>query len=278
MARDGTFDTSCATNPYDVALPWAGVLYQGLTRGDPVVTVPSLLACDEVVPVSGIVEGRTEGLPAVVVVATPSSTFGSSWVLEDASWSGGACLREGAKRSATVRALEWTETSSGTDSFTGYGEATIPLLQGDGNTASPVLRPVPNGRIEISTDAADPRTLGLHLWARWPEGGTSKIGSTGNGTANGVLPTPLLPGVTFTAVVQVGGEPMQAAWRSGLAGSAAPEPIALPRAPVFTAPPAGATVDGTTDFVFEGIDDAVYGIASPVTACPRASRFLRRSR
>ena len=69
---DGSFDTSCATATYDLAATASnfGIAYLGLTRRDPVVTVPVVIAADGSSGITGTVGGRADGREAGVVVTT----------------------------------------------------------------------------------------------------------------------------------------------------------------------------------------------------------------
>lgn len=60
-ASDGTFDTRCAARPYDLAATAGsvGIVYQGLTRPDPVVTIPVVLSADGSSFIHGNVLART---------------------------------------------------------------------------------------------------------------------------------------------------------------------------------------------------------------------------
>lgn len=167
---------------------------------------------------------------------------------------------------ATVRGIEWTGTMNGPTAFTAYGAVTVPLVAGIDPTASPTLEPIANGSVSIAIEASIPERAEVHLWAEWPEGGVTQLAKFWGGTSHMTVPTPDVPGVAFTAVV-VDAEYAETSsgftsgWRRGLAANAAPEPIGLPTAAVFTAPTAESLVDLTTDFTYTAVPGAVYLVA-----------------
>jgi len=266
---DGSFDTSCATATYDLATTASnfGIAYLGLTRRDPVVTVPVVIAADGSCAITGTVGGRADGRQAGVVVTTtawasrvtglgdaPNGFFSSNGFWLDAS------------PSATVRAFEWTGTVNGPTAFTAYVAVEVPLVSGSDATGSPSLQPIPSGALSISVDASDPATASVDLWAEWPGGEVAQLASVFSGTSVVTVPTPGVPDVAFTAVataIEVGptASGYTSAWRRGLPATAAPDSLALPTAAAFTAPVAESLVDHTTNFTYTAVPGAVYVLA-----------------
>lgn len=260
-AADGSFDTTCAAETYDVAVSYAnvGLLYRGLTRRDPVVTLPFALGAPQGGSASGAASGLTAGRAAAVALTsagisdgftpTPDGTF-SDYV----DWFG-------APPAATVRVLEWTPATGLPTAFTGYVGAAVALKDGSDVTSSPALAAVASGGITMSSSAPDSAGLTYGLWATWPDGGVTEITSAAPASTGVTVATPDVPGVAFAVVAERGANPTAWGWRRGLAATSAPGEISLPTAPVFTAPAPGATVDASTAFTFGALADAAYLVA-----------------
>jgi len=265
LARDGTFDVSCATSTYDVAVTYStdAIVYQGLTRRDPVLTYPGLLMWDDRITVSGTIVGATPGRSAGVAITPGWWNRGLSDALADGAFSRDAYRFDNDDPSVSVHALEWTETPGGTSSFTGYGAAAATLTHGVNPTVSPVLAPIATGWITASTVAALPATRAV--LAEWPDGALTQVGQLWPWSRAADVPTPDIPGVTFTFVATQDGNPMVGAWRRGLPATAAIDPFGLPTAAAFTAPSPGAVVNRNTEFAFEGTAGAVYLVAFEAT-------------
>lgn len=272
---DGSFATNCAASTYDVAVRSSansGIVYQGLTRRAPVVTIPFTIGYDDWVTVSGTVAGRDPSQAGGV--ALTSAAGGSSGLVAAASsgvYSTMAYWFHDEAPSATVRALEWTAAwMVGTTRYTAYGAAPVSLAHGVNPTVSPALNPIAGGTLAVSFPAADPYTVAAELWATWPDGGVTRLGSTVPDSNGGKVPTPDLPGVSFTVLATTGYNPVQSAWRRGLTASATVDPIFLPTPAVFTAPGYGSDVGATTSFMFDAVADAVYlvGFVSTVSGGP----------
>jgi hypothetical protein len=266
-APDGSFDTSCAATPYDLAVTIGnvGIVYQGLTRRDPVVTIPVEVSSDGWCPVYGTVSGRTEGREAGVSItstaaaspvtglgATPNGFFSSDVLWLDAS------------PSATVRGLEWTGSLNGPTAFTAYGAVRVPLEAGKDATGSPVLAPIGSGTLSIPLEAG--QADAPDLWVEWPEGETSRLPTGWSGAPVLAVPTPEVPEASFTVVLtrtEYGSSSSgyTSAWRRRLPATATLEPFALPAAAAFVAPPAEALVDLSTDFSYTAVPGAVYLLA-----------------
>jgi hypothetical protein len=268
-ASDGSFDTACASSPYDLAatLGQVGIVYEGLTRSDPVVTIPVVVSSDGWCRVTGNLGGRTEGRDAGVSITTTAmssevialggtpNAFYSSDVLwlESSPW-------------ATIRGIEWTGTWRGPTAFTAYGEARVSLVAGDDPTGSPTLEPIANGTLSVSVEASHPELTEGQLWAEWPEGELTHLANFWPDASRASLPTPDVPGIAFTVVV-IDAEYAQSSsgytsgWRRGVPATAAPDRIGLPAAAAFTTPVAGDLVDLSTDFTYTAVPGAVYLLA-----------------
>jgi len=261
---DGSFDTACAAPSYDLAATTAnvGIVYQGLTRRDPQVTIPVEISSDGWCPVYGTVGGRTEEREAGVLItstaaasqvkglgATPNGFFSSEVLWLDAS------------PSATVRGLEWIGSLNGPTAFTAYGAVRVPLVAGTDSTGSPVLAPIASGTLTIPFEAGQGGMP--DLWAEWPEGETSRLPTGWAGGPVLAVPTPDVPGASFTVVLTraeygQSSSSYSSAWRRGLPATATLAPVALPAAAAFTAPLAEALVDLSTDFSYTAVPGAVY--------------------
>jgi hypothetical protein len=267
-AADGSFDVSCATTAYDVAArptTTTGVLYQGLTRRDPVVTVPFGAGPDEWVTVSGTVTGHVAGRQGGVAVTPPGGgSSGLVTMAADGSYSANASWFHDAEAAATVRALEWTEASNvGVTEFTAFGSARVAFAPGVDPIVSPTLQPILCGTLAITAPAPDPWNFVVHLWATWPDGGVNELGPpTWTAATAGNVRTPVIPGVTFTALVETAaGSLIQSVWRRELPASARVDPIVIPTAATFTSPASGAIIDLATEFAYDGVPEAVYLVA-----------------
>ncbi len=255
---DGSFDTSCAASTYDVAVRWFSVafVYEGLTRRDPIVTLPGTLVLSNVGTVSGTVAGFTPG--RALDVAVTSSEYAASCTTTDGMFD---CLMEwsdGIPPQATVRALEWIPGVSGFPaSFTGYGTAPVTPAEGMGTTAV-ALGAIANGSIFVNIDEQDVASLVALVFVTWPDGAATFMTRASPGTAGVTTATPDVPGASFTVLAWRDRNPGAWAWRRGLPATATPAPIVLPTAPVFSAPAPGATVDLSTDFTFGPLADSVY--------------------
>lgn len=272
---DGSFATSCAASTYDVAVRSSansGIVYQGLTRRAPVLTIPFTVGYDDWVTVSGTIAGRDPSRTGGV--ALTSAAGGSSGLVAagtSGAYSTTAYWFHDEAPSATVRALEWTAAwMVGTTGYTAYGAAPVSLAHGTDSAVSPALEPIAGGTLAVSFPAADPYTVAAELWATWPDGGVTRLGSTVPDSNGGKVPTPDLSGVGFAVLATTGSNPVQSAWRRGLPASATVDPIVLPTPAVFTAPGYGADVGATTNFTFDAVPDAVYlvGFVSTVSGGP----------
>jgi hypothetical protein len=274
---DGSFATSCAASTYDVAVRStvnSGIVYQGLTRRAPVVTIPFTMAYDDWVTVSGTVAGCDNSWScgvALTSAAGGSDGLGLTGVASNGAFSTNAYWLYDQAPAATVRALKWTRVwMVGTTQYTAYGAGPVSLAHGVNPTVSPALDPIASGTLAVSFPAADPYTVEAQLWVTWPDGGVTRIGTTIPDSNGGKVPTPDLPGVEFTVLATTGSNPEQFAWRRGLPASATVDPIFLPTPAVFTAPGYGADVNATTSFTFDAVPDAVYlvGFVSTVPGGP----------
>ncbi len=268
-ASDGSFSTTCAAAVYDVAATTSsfGIVYQGITRRDPLVTLPVLVGSDGWTSVYGTVEGRTDGREAGVSItstawasgvkglgAAPNGFFSSDvyWFAESPS--------------VTIRALEWTATLGVPIAFTAYGDVRVPLVAGTLATGSPALEPISSGTLSLSLDAAHPEQTRVDLWAEWPEGEVSTLGTVGGWAFAVDVPTPDVLGAAFTAVAVeetygASSSGYASGWRRGVPATAAPPSILVPAASVFTAPLAETLVDLSTEFTYTAVPDAAYLLA-----------------
>jgi hypothetical protein len=265
-AADGAFDTRCAGPTYDVAVrPFssAGVVYQGLTRRDPVVTVPYFCPFYDSVTVSGSVAGHD---PARILQLSVTSSDHPSGIISpsgDGAYSFEA-FWPGEEAPATLRALEstWTPGMTGElESFTGYGEAPFSLAHGQDPVVSPALQPIANGAIALSVSNAPVGSLRLSLWATWPDGAETPLGYVLTEDGHATVATPAVPGTTFTVLAERVDDPALFAWRRGLAATATASPVAFPPGIQFTSPGEGATLDAETEFTFTSVPDAVYYVS-----------------
>lgn len=258
-ADDGTFDTSCAAPRYDVALRYGnvGIVYQGLSRRDPVITLPYPLGLPRSVTASGTVSGLTPGRVAAVALTSPSFSPPLTTV-SGGAYSTSFFWLEGTSPAVTARALEWTEVAGVRTAYTAYGEATFVPRIGVDPVASPALSPVGSAAISLRTDAADGSGLVFALWASWPDGGATELAAASPGTTDITFASPAVAGTTFAALAERTQVATAWAWRRGLAATSAPSPVALPADVAFAAPPSGATVDLATDFIFPGLSGAVF--------------------
>jgi len=204
------------------------------------------------------------------VAITPAATW-----LTQGGWDGGYSARAywlHENPTATVRVLEFSWGDDGVRTFTGYGAATVSLEAGVDPAVYPTLEPVSSGALTISTEGAADDPLSLGLWANWPDGGATEIGGRPPARTEEVLPTPVLPGVTFTAVAETASNPLRAAWRAGLAATST-HTLSLPAPAVFTSPSSGATVGGSTEFTFSAVPRAIYVVAFEPTD-PRSRLYV----
>lgn len=276
-ACDGSFDTSCAATPYDLAATHGttGIVYQGLTRPDPVATIPVVVSSDGASRIIGTVLGRTDDREAGVSITTTAMSskvsepafdgFYSSYVLwlDTSPW-------------ASIRAIEWTGTSSGPTAFTAYGEVRVPLLAAVEPTGSPTLQPIANGTLSVSIEATHPEMAEGQLRAEWREGEVTHLADFWPGSSRASIPTPDVPGVAFTVVFvdadyEQSSSGYTSGWRRGVPATAAPDPITLPTAAAFTTPRSDDLVDLSTDFTYTAVPGAVYllSLESGVTSDPR---------
>lgn len=261
VAADGSFDTTCASATFDVAVNYAnvGLVYQGLTRRDPLLTLPFALGGPEGGSTSGAATGLTPGRAAAIAVTTPAVTVGFAQTA-DGTFSD-YLMWKGSPPAATVRVLEWTPASGLPSAFTGYGATAVTLQDGSDVPASPALGSVGNGTITVTSDAPDTTALTYDLWATWPDGGVTLVTGAAPPSTETTVATPDVAGAAFTVVAERGADPTSWGWRRGLSATSAPPRINLPAPAVFTAPSPGATVDGSTDFTIGGLSDAVYLVA-----------------
>lgn len=262
-SADGSFDTSCAAAIYDVAVKWAetGLLYQGLTRRDPVVTMPGTLASLRQSTVSGTVTGLTAGR---AVMTTVTSSEYSATCSQTADGSFGCLMQwfDATPPQATVRALEWVPASGLPTSFIGYGTAAVTLVEGVNITAAPVVGTIANGAIFAAISDLDLTWLSFGLWITWPDGSASLIVKDAlDGARGAMIATPDIAGASFAVLAERGLNPTAWAWRRGLAATSTPAEIVLPSAPAFSAPASSATVELSTDFTFGPLADSVYMVA-----------------
>jgi len=277
---DGRFSVGGGGSSYDVTAVSAdgrtAAVYVGLTRTDPIISIPLEGPGESVLIHSALVTGQFFGgvgvpipqghvaaafftgpLAAKVRIANTSlNPDGTYTVL--LNWRGDANL------TGTLRVIEWLEDVSGfLASFEAAASIPIAIASGERSAGKDMhLAAVGNLRITGTTSLAPGYALfSRALTASFPPSGGLTLGFDTQGTAFD-FPAFDLPGGTFnlTALAQDASGAVVQAWRAGFSPSA-PVVLNLPAAPAFLpqSPPQPIVVAGTT-VSWTPLGGAVYDV------------------
>lgn len=262
---DGTFSLAGAPATYDAAVAWAnyGLVYVGLTRRDPTLTLTATLFS----LTSGTVTGTVAGLDTVnneALVALAAQDGGCSIPTGGAytlapRWHGSSPL------SATLHLLEFTrDTRLVPNGFTGHARAAVTVADGGTTTQGLTLGAVTSRALNVSTDATNAT---LALWVSWPEGGVTRIGAGAPGATSATLATAEISGATWGVLASHGSAPQEFAWRRGIVAGSSPSAMTMPTGAALTAPADAATGVGlSTDFTWSGLAGGVHLVRFNSTA------------
>ena len=294
LGADGTFTVTGVQTPYDVivGIPTFNVVlvYMGLTRTDPTLTLPDL-GSPYTSSVSGSI-GTTLGSNQAGVVLPGGATFAMGTTLlasgdgpafgpTTVDWGGSS------SRATTLYALTADVPTGGgpPTSFTGYGSADVVLADGVPTTGvsialGSVTDATMSGSVSMpvgfSLDGAGPV---LRLGA--PTGALLAIASAVSGTTFTGIDVPEHSGISYGIVASATNAAgrVTRAWRDAT-GPGTPATITLPAPVVPTKPQPSATQVGSgTTFSWTGLPSAVYlaVLEPPSTSDPSVYVFADRT-
>ena len=272
-AADGSFRIDGVAPPYDAAvLDFAtAVVFRGLTRRDPTLTVPALGLATTDAParqasISGALSGGPDlsanlnpGATGVLFVSAEATGWGGAnagdvvYEVNPIRWSGGPGQTTG-----KLRALQGAFTLDGPFQSFAYTECDVTVRDGEAlQTVDLALAPVAAGAIAATVGSASGGPVAVDVSASFADGGTMSVNRLNGAIGEVSLPVPRLPGATYAVEASEGG----VGWATvgGLAPDVSGVALELPPPPALTAPVDGAVdFDGATPLRWSGTPGGVY--------------------